>query len=285
MTTHFSNGVTNNPGRDKGGNPLWSVLKQPDPTSALTEFVYFDDFFKYVPADWTITDEGGSETQTADYDNGWLTQADTAPGTNAVNLLEGPDVWSFQKGDSTVPGLITAFETEIAIKDVDKLNVWTGLAIATYADPIAVPADGVGFHHAEDTTTIQFSVKSSTAGGATSTTLPTLPGGSTDITLEDSSITTKSATAASTPTNSIRLGFIYMPTNRDTYHDGNTAGKFWVFYNGLRVAEVADTNLPYDKMLGVALGWQSKGTDTNALYTDFIKVRNERMGVTAPSWN
>ena len=76
-----------------------------------------------------------------------------------------------------------------------------------------------------------------------------------------------------------------MPTNRDPYHDGNTAGKFWVFYNGMRVAEVADTNLPYDKMLGVSLGWQSKGTDTNALYTDFIKVRNERMGVTAPSWS
>mgnify|MGYP003657934596 FL=1 len=285
MTTHFSNGVTNNPGRDKGGNPLWSVLKQPDPTSALTEFVYFDDFFKYVPADWTITDEGGSETQTADYDNGWLSQVDTAPAANAVNLLEGPDVWSFQKGDSTTPGLILSYETQFAIKDVDKLNTWHGLAIATYADPIAVPLDGVGFHHAEDTTTIQFSVKSSTVGGATSETLVTAPGGSTNITLADAAITTKSATAPSTPDEVIRLGFMYVPAGRDSYHDGATAGKFWVFYNGVRVATVADTNLPYDKMLGVSLGWQSKATDTNALYTDFIKIKSERMGVSAPSWS
>ena len=63
-------------------------------------------------------------------------------------MIEGANVFNYQ----STKGL--AFETSFASIDVSEANIFAGLANDGATDPASVPRDSIGFHHAEDTTSI-----------------------------------------------------------------------------------------------------------------------------------
>ena len=265
MTTHFSNGVTNVPGKMQGSS-VFTKARQPLITGNDNEFAYQSDFVKYNASDWTITETAAASTQAAQYANGWLVLGDDgSPSANDVNMIEGANVFNYQ----STKGL--AFETSIASIDVSEANIFAGLANDGATDPASVPRDSIGFHHAEDTTSIQFVISKDAT--ATSTDVLDAPGGSA-IVFADSTIATQTATVAQIPSNSVRLGFRFIPAGQE----GVTTGTFRIYYNGNPVQDVTTlTNVPDDIGLGVQLGTNTKGTTTTNLMVDYVKVLGERV--------
>ena len=265
MTTHFSNGVTNVPGKMQGSS-LFTKARQPIITGNDNEFAYQSDFVKYNASDWTITETAAASTQAAQYANGWLVLGDDgSPTANDVNMIEGANVFNYQ----STKGL--AFETSIASIDVSEANIFAGLANDGATDPASVPRDSIGFHHAEDTTSIQFVISKDAT--ATSTDVLDAPGGSA-IVFADSTVATQTATVAQIPSNSVRLGFRFIPAGQE----GVTTGTFRIYYNGNPVQDVTTlTNVPDDIGLGVQLGTNTKGTTTTNLMVDYVKVLGERV--------
>ena len=265
MTTHFSNGVTNVPGKMQGSS-LFTKARQPIITGNDNEFAYQSDFVKYNASDWTITETAAASTQAAQYANGWLVLGDDgSPTANDVNMIEGANVFNYQ----STKGL--AFETSIASIDVSEANIFAGLANDGATDPASVPRDSIGFHHAEDTTSIQFVISKDAT--ATSTDVLDAPGGSA-IVFADSTVATQTATVGQIPSNSVRLGFRFIPAGQE----GVTTGTFRIYYNGNPVQDVTTlTNVPDDIGLGVQLVTNTKGTTTTNLMVDYVKVLGERV--------
>ncbi len=265
MTTHFSNGVTNVPGKMQGSS-VFTKARQPLITGNDNEFAYQSDFVKYNASDWTITETAAASTQAAQYANGWLVLGDDgSPSANDVNMIEGANVFNYQ----STKGL--AFETSFASIDVSEANIFAGLANDGATDPASVPRDSIGFHHAEDTTSIQFVISKDAT--ATSTDVLDAPGGSA-IVFADSTVATQTATVGQIPSNSVRLGFRFIPAGQE----GVTTGTFRVYYNGNPVLDQTTlTNVPDDIGLGVQLGTNTKGTTTTNLMVDYVKVLGERV--------
>ena len=265
MTTHFSNGVTNVPGKMQGSS-VFTKARQPLITGNDNEFAYQSDFVKYNASDWTITETAAASTQAAQYANGWLVLGDDgSPSANDVNMIEGANVFNYQ----STKGL--AFETSIASIDVSEANIFAGLANDGATDPASVPRDSIGFHHAEDTTSIQFVISKDAT--ATSTDVLDAPGGSA-IVFADSTVATQTATVGQIPSNSVRLGFRFIPAGQE----GVTTGTFRIYYNGNPVQDVTTlTNVPDDIGLGVQLGTNTKSTTTTNLMVDYVKVLGERV--------
>ena len=265
MTTHFSNGVTNVPGKMQGSS-IFTKARQPLITGNNNEFAFQNDFVNYNASDWTITETAAASTQAAQYANGWLVLGDDgSPSANDVNMIEGANVFNYQ----STKGL--AFETSIASIDVSEANIFAGLANDGATDPASVPRDCIGFHHAEDTTSIQFVISKDAT--ATSTDVLDAPGGSA-IVFADSTVATQTATVGQIPSNSVRLGFRFIPAGQE----GVTTGTFRVYYNGNPVQDVTTlTNVPDDIGLGVQLGTNTKSTTTTNLMVDYVKVLGERV--------
>ena len=265
MTTHFSNGVTNVPGKMQGSS-VFTKARQPLITGNDNEFAYQSDFVKYNASDWTITETAAASTQAAQYANGWLVLGDDgSPSANDVNMIEGANVFNYQ----STKGI--AFETSFASIDVSEANIFAGLANDGATDPASVPRDCIGFHHAEDTTSIQFVISKDAT--ATSTTVLATPGGSA-IVFADSTVATQTATVGQIPSNSVRLGFRFIPAGQE----GVTTGTFRIYYNGNPVQDVTTlTNVPDDIGLGVQLGTNTKSTTTTNLMVDYVKVLGERV--------
>ena len=97
-----------------------------------------------------------------------------------VAIAASEDVWQYHSQKAWY------FETKIAVTDVTELNTFVGFCANAHADPVALPDDGIGFAHLEDTTTIQFVSRKNGAG--VSFTMLDSAGGST-YTFADSSIT------------------------------------------------------------------------------------------------
>mgnify|MGYP003319748298 CR=1 FL=1 len=232
MTTHFSNGVTNVPGKMLGSS-VFTKARQPLITGNDNEFAFQTDFVKYNAGDWTITETAAASTQAANYANGWLVLGDDgSPTANDVNMVEGANVFNYQ----STKGL--AFETSFASIDVSEANIFAGLANDGATDPASVPNDCIGFHHAEDTTTIQFVI--SKDGAATSTNVLSAPGGSA-ITFADSTVATQSATVGQIPSNSVRLGFHFQPAGTEL---GQTSAQYKLFLDGKCVGTQTASTVP-----------------------------------------
>ena len=265
MTTHFSNGVTNVPGKMQGSS-LFTHAKQPIITANDNEFVYQNDFVTYNAGDWNITETAAASTQAANYANGFLVLGDDgSPSANDVNLVEGYNVFNYQQNKKM------AFETSFASIDVSEANTFVGLANTGFADPASLPDDCIGFSHLEDTTTIQFVVRKNGAG--TSYTIDSSPGGS-DLTFSDSTVATQSATAAQIPSNTVRVGFRFIPAGQEGV---GTTGVYRVYYNGNPIYDQSATTVPDDIGLAVSMGTNTKGTTTTNLMVDYVKVVTERV--------
>ena len=266
MTTHFSSGVTNVRGKD-GATSLFSGIKQPLITGGTSpqEWAFQDDFVKFsqvTTAPWTITDPGGTAYMLAQYPQGWLRMGDASPVAADIAIAASEDVFQINTNKKWY------FETSIAITDVTELNTFVGFAANAYANPNAVPDDGIGFSHLEDTTTIQFVSRKNGAG----TSFTMLEAGSTFAQL-DSTVATQSATVYGMPDNSVRLGFLFQPAGTEL---GQTADQFKLYINGTISGTQAATTIPDDLLMEMKLMTESKGTVTNDLYVDYVQSIQQR---------
>ena len=266
MTTHFSNGVTNVRGKD-GATSLFSGIKQPLITGGTSpqEWAFQDDFVKFsqvTTAPWTITDPGGTAYMLAQYPQGWLRMGDASPVAADIAIAASEDVFQINTNKKWY------FETSIAITDVTELNTFVGFAANAYANPNAVPDDGIGFSHLEDTTSIQFVSRKNGAG----TSFTMLEAGSTFAQL-DSTVATQSATVYGMPDNSVRLGFLFQPAGTEL---GQTADQFKLYINGTISGTQAATTIPDDLLMEMKLMTESKGTVTNDLYVDYVQSIQQR---------
>ena len=262
MTTHFSNGVTNVRGKD-GDTSLFSGIKQPLITGATTpaEWAYQDDFITYNDEDWTEI-KTGSAYILAQYPQGWLRIGDANPAAGEINGIQSPEVFQINTGKKWY------FETSIAVTDVTELNTFVGFGSNAYVDPVALPDDGIGFSHLEDTTSIQFVSRKNGAGVS----FTMLEAGSTFV-QQDSSVTAQSATAYNMPDNSVRLGFLYQPAGSEPTI---TANQFTLYINGTVSGVQAATTVPDDLLMELKMMTESKGTVANDLYVDYVQTVQQR---------
>ena len=262
MTTHFSSGVTNVKGK-ANGTSLFSGIKQPLITGATTpaEWAFQDDFVQYNDESWTEI-KTGSAYVLAQYPQGWLRAGDANPAGGEVNGIQSDDVWQYHSQKAWY------YETKMAITDVSELNTFVGFGANAYADPVAVPDDGIGFSHLEDTTTIQFVSRKNGAGVS----FTMLEAGSTFAQL-DSTVTTQSATAYGMPDNNVRLGFLYQPAGSEPTV---TANQFTLYINGTVSGVQAATTVPDDLLMELKMMTESKGTVANDLYVDYVQTVQQR---------
>jgi len=266
MTTHFSNGVTNVRGKE-GGTSLFSGIKQPLITggTAPQEWAFQDDFVQFSQttlAPWSIVDPGGSSFMLAQYPQGWLRMGDASPVAADIAIAATESVFQINTNKKWY------FETSIALTDVTEFNTFVGFAANGYVNPVAVPDDGIGFSHLEDTTSIQFVSRKNGAG----TSFTVLEAGSTFAQL-DSTITTQSATAYAMPNNSVRLGFLFQPAGSEL---GVTADQYTIFINGTVSGVQLATTIPDDLLMQMKLMYESKGTVTNDLFVDYVQTVQQR---------
>ncbi len=200
----------------------------------------------------------------AQYAQGWLRMGDASPSAADVAIAASEDVWQYHSQKAWY------FETKIAVTDVTELNTFVGFASNAYVDPVALPDDGIGFSHLEDTTTIQFVSRKN--GSGVSFDMVSTAGGS-DYTFEDSSITTQSATAYNMPDNAVRLGFLFQPAGSAP---GVTAVQFQLFLDGKSVGTQAATTVPDDLEIGINAMIAHKGTVGNDLNVDYIQTVQQR---------
>ena len=262
MTTHFSSGVTNVRGK-ANGTSLFSGIKQPLITGGTSpqEWAYQDDFVMYNDEDWTEI-KTGSAYVLAQYPQGWLRIGDANPAGGEINGIQSPEVFQIHTGKKWY------FETSIAVTDVTELNTFVGFAANGYANPNAVPDDGIGFTHLEDTTSIQFVSRKNGAGVS----FTMLEAGSTFV-QQDSSVTAQSATAYNMPDNSVRLGFLYQPAGSEPTI---TANQFTLYINGTVSGVQAATTVPDDLLMELKMMTESKGTVANDLYVDYVQTVQQR---------
>ena len=268
MTTHFSSGVTNVKGKGLGTS-LFSGIKQPLITGGTSpqEWAFQDDFVQFSQtslAPWTIVDPGGSSYMLAQYPQGWLRMGDASPSAADTSSAASEDVFQYNANKAWY------FETSIAVTDVSDLNTFVGFGAVAYADPVALPDDGIGFSHLEDTTTIQFVSRKNGAG--TSFDMVDTSGGST-YTFADSTVATQSATAYAMPDNNVRLGFLFQPVGSAP---GVTAVQYQLFLDGKSVGAQAATTVPDDLPMELKIMTESKGTSTNDLYVDYVQTVQQR---------
>jgi hypothetical protein len=264
MTTHFSNGVTNVIGKS-GGTSLFSGIKQPLITGGTTpsEWVYQDDFVTYTAETWD-QDKTGSAYILAQYPQGWLRIGDANPAGAEKNGIASGEVFQYNANK------LWYFETKIAVTDVTELNTWVGFAYDGYDDASGLPADGIGFSHLEDTTTIQFVSRKNGAG--VSFDMVDTAGGS-NYTFADSAVATQSATTYAMPGSAVRLGFLFQPAGTEK---GQTAVQYKLFLDGKCVGTQAATTVPDDLLMELNIHTESKGTVANDLYVDYVQTVQQR---------
>ena len=261
MTTHFSSGVTNVPGKGQATS-LFSGIKQPLITGGEDkEVAYQNDFVIYNASDWDVTSGGASDYQLADYAGGWLRLGDDNPAHTEITGISSKEVWNYNANK------LWYYETRIAVTDVSDLNFFVGFADDGFVDPATVPTDCIGFSHLEATTTIQFLSRKNSGGVS----FDMLEAGSTFAML-DSTVATQDATTFEMPSNSVRLGFMFQPVGSH----GNTAVQFKLFINGTVSGTQAATTVPDDIALEVKIFIENKGTAANDLNTDYIETVQQR---------
>ena len=264
MTTHFSSGVTNVPGKGQATS-LFSGIKQPLITGGEDkEVAYQDDFVSFSSATagpWDVTDTG-SGYQVIDYAGGWLRVGDGAPASGEVNGISGKEVWNYNANK------LWYYETRISLTDVTEGNFFVGFADNGFVDPATVPTDCIGFSHLEDTTTIQFLSRKNSGGVS----FDMLEAGSTFAML-DSTVATQDATTFEMPSNSVRLGFMFQPVSSSL---GVTAVQYQLFIDGTVSGTQAATTVPDDIALELKIFLENKGTTANDFNTDYIKTVQQR---------
>lgn len=225
----FPNGVTT---AEKASNT--GLLGMPDPTQW---HLFFDDFDRYVAADWTITTtEAGAGSATEA-----LTNAD-----GGVLLITNDDADDdadfFQKvGESFLfaSNKKLVYKARFKVSDATQSDFVMGLQI-TDTTPLAV-SDGVYFQKDDGDTDLDFHVT------------------------KDSTSTSASGVATVADDTYVTVGFAY---------DGDSAIKY--FIDDVHVGTSVTTNLPDDEELTVSFGIQNGAAAAKTMSVDYIMVAKER---------
>lgn len=227
--TRFTSGVTT-----AAKTQALGMFGMPDPTEW---HVFFDDFDRYVAADWTITTTeagAGSATEAlTDADGGVLLITNDAADDDADFFQKVGESFKFESGKRTF------FKARFKVSDATQSDFVMGLQI-TDTTPLDV-TDGVFFQKDDGDTDLDFHVeKNSTATDATAI-----------ATVADDTYLT--------------VGFHY---------DGKSAIE--VFVDDVKVTTVATTNLPDDEVLTVSFGVQNGAAAAKTMSVDYIFVAKER---------
>lgn len=227
--TQFANGVGT-----VADNSPWANFKAPLPTQYHT---FFDDFDRYVAADWTITTVeagGGSATEAlTDGDGGLLLITNDAADNDSDFFQKVGESFKFETGKKLF------FEARFKVSDATQSDLVMGLQI-TDTTPLDV-TDGVFFTKADGAATVNFLVE------------------------KNNTATTSSAVATLANDTFVKLGF---------YYDGVSA--VYAIVNGVAAANVATTNLPDDEELTVSFGIQNGEAVAKTMTVDYIFVAKER---------
>lgn len=206
----------------------------PDPT---TWHVFFDDFDRYVAADWTITTtEAGASSATealTDADGGVLLITNDSADNDADFFQKVGESFLFASGKKL------AFKARFKVSDATQSDFVIGLQI-TDTTPLDV-TDGVFFQKDDGDANLDFHVEKNN--------------------------TATSATAIATVANDtyLSVGFFYDGKSTVTY-----------FVDDVAKGSLATTNLPDDEALTVSFGIQNGEASAKTMSLDYIFVAKER---------
>ena len=167
----FARGLTNVSSQNTMGQ-----LIIPDPTSTIT---FMDDFLKFAPGDWFITEIGTGATA------GSITLTDATNGILAVtpHNADNDSIFMQWKGTANISTAseqwtIEAakklwFKARLKIEDTGDSDFHIGLQSAD-TTPLTSPADRVVFHSDDGDDNLDFSIYASSASGLADTALVTL---------------------------------------------------------------------------------------------------------------
>jgi len=246
--------------RRRGSSPL------PDASFDKNQH-YVDDF--YTVTDWTHSRTHSRNVGAVGaFANGWLTLDNTASAPSAADFNQYTQTawFNFNKRE------VHAFGIRFAVSEITNTNFFVGLSLAGYSFSPTLPADGIGFFHAEDTTTIKFHVQGA-SNNAGYTVQNKLVGGA-NVAMELSTPTTQSNTVAVVPQKAITLGWTFLPNGQfGVVAVTNNVGIFRVYYNNVHVKDVAAVEAQCSiKPLAPLIGIESKTTTKGTLSADWVSV-------------
>jgi len=235
---------------------------------------YVDDF--YTVSDWIHTKTSASRNLgvVGEFANGWLTLDNTAsaPTGNDYNQITQSAWFNFNKNK------VHGFGIRFAVTNIAKTNFFVGLSQGSYSYSPTLMGDGIGFNHAEATTTIKFHVQGA-SDNAGYTVQNKLVGGA-NVAMELSTPTTQSNTVASLPLKAITLGWTFLPNGQyGVVAVTNNVGIFRVYYNNVHVKDVAAVEAQCSiKPLAPFIGIQSTDSTKGTLLADWVVVDFGRSG-------
>lgn len=199
---------------------------------------YFNDFDRYVAAEWTITTtEAGAGDATealANVDGGCLLLTNDAADNDCDFLQKIGESFKFEVGKRLY------FEARFKVSDATQSDFIMGLQI-TDTSPLAV-TDGIFFQKDDGDANLDFHV------------------------VKDSTATDSTAIATVANDTFMTVAF---------YYDG-TGSKFDVLVNDVVVAQPVLTNVPDDEELTISFGIQNGEAVAKTMTIDYVFVSKAR---------
>lgn len=227
--SRFPNGVVNS-----AKDAFAGMMPVMDPTAV---HMFFDDFDRYVAADWTITTTeagAGSATEAlTNVDGGVLLITNDDADDDADFFQKVGESFKFESGKKLW------FKARLKVSDATQSDFIMGLQI-TDTTPLDV-SDGVFFQKDDGDTNLDFHVEKN--GTATDST----------------------GVATVADDTWIVPGF---------YYNGVDAVEVWI--DGVKKATLATTNLPDDEELTVSFGIQNGAAAAKTMSVDYIMAVKER---------
>lgn len=227
--TRFPSGVTNN----AANHPL-GMMGMLDPTKF---HVFFDDFDRYVAADWTITTTeagtGSASEALTDADGGVLLVTNDDADNDADFFNKVGENFLFETGKKLW------FKARLKVSDATQSDFVMGLQI-TDTTPLDV-TDGVFFQKDDGDTDLDFHVE------------------------KDDTATSASAIATVADDTYLTVGFYYNGLDGVEY-----------FVDGVHKGTAAVTNLPDDEELTISFGIQNGEAAAKTMSVDYIMAVKER---------
>lgn len=228
-TTRFPSGVTN---VEKA--VTLGAMGQPDPTKFHT---FFDDFDRYVAADWTITTTelgAGSATEAlTDADGGVLLITNDAADNDADFFQKVGESFKFQSDKKLW------FKARFKVSDATQSDFFIGLQI-TDTTPLDT-TDGVFFQKDDGDASLDFHVE------------------------KNNTATSASAIATVVSDTYLSVGF---------YYNGSDAIEYFV--DDVKLGTSVTTNLPDDEELTISFGIQNGEAVAKTMSIDYILCVKER---------
>ena len=224
----FLNGVTNVP----SSNPMGQLII-PDPTSV---YMYFNDFYRYSAAHWTITTTeagAGSATEAIQDEGGGVLKLTNAAGDNDLDFLQlAKESFALESGKKFW------FKARCKVSDKTESDFLIGL---TDRDTTPLDAsDGLWFQKDDDAATLDFRVAKA----------------------DDTSI----ASAIATIVNDIYIVPAF-------YYDGKSTIEYWI--DGLKKGTLAADTLPTTELCPT-FGIMNGEAVAKTMSIDYIMAISER---------